>query len=77
MLNSFLEITDAAGFRDSEDVPAWAAQAVANLRSCDIYAGGEFQAGRALTRGDAAEMLSAAMDVLEARGKNSKFSWSR
>ncbi len=77
MLNSFLEISDTAGFFYSEDVPGWAAQAVANLRSCDICSGEDFQAGRLLTRGDAAEMLSAAMDVLEARGKNSRFSWSR
>ena len=77
MLNSFLEISDTAGFFYTEDVPGWAAQAVANLRACDICSGDEFQANRALTRGDAAEMLSAAMDVLEARGKNSRFSWSR
>ncbi len=77
MLNSFLEISDTAGFFYSEDVPGWAAQAVANLRACDICSGDDFQANRALTRGDAAEMLSAAMDVLEARGKNSGFSWSR
>ena len=77
MLNSFLEISDASGLVYSEDVPGWAAQAVANLRACDICSGDDFHAGRTLTRGDAAEMLSAAMDVLEARGKNSRFSWSR
>ena len=77
MLSSFLEISDAAGIFYSEDVPGWAAQAVANLRACDICSGDEFHAGRTLTRGDAAEMLSAALDVLEARGKDRKFSWSR
>ena len=77
MLNSFLEISDAAGIFYTEDVPDWAAQAVANLRACDICSGDEFHAARALTRGDAAKMLSAAMDVLEARGKQSRFSWSR
>ena len=77
MLNSFLEISDTAGFFYTEDVPGWAAQAVANLRACDICFGDDFQANRALTRGDAAEMLSAAMDVLEARGKNSGFSWNQ
>ncbi len=77
MLNSFLEISDTAGFFYTEDVPGWAAQAVANLRACDICSGDEFHAARALTRGDAAEMLSAAMDVLEARGKDSGFRWSR
>ncbi len=77
MLNSFLEISDTAGFFYAEDVPGWAAQAVANLRACDICSGEDFSAGRAVTRGDAAELLCAAMDVLEARGKNSGFSWSR
>ena len=77
MLNSFLEISDAAGFFYTEDVPGWAAQAVANLCACDICSGDSFQAARALTRGDAAEMLSAALDVVEARGKNSKFSWAK
>ena len=77
MLNSFLEISDTAGFFYTEDVPGWAAQAVANLCACDICSGEDFHAGRTLTRGDAAEMLSAALDVLEARGKNNTFSWSR
>ncbi len=77
MLNSFLEISDTSGLIYSDEVPGWAAQAVANLRSCDICSGDGFYAERVLTRGDAAEMLSAAMDVLEARGKNSRFSWSR
>ena len=77
MLNSFLEISDTAGFFYTEDVPGWAAQAVANLCACDICSGEDFHAGRTLTRGDAAEMLSAALDVLEARGKNSRFSWSQ
>ena len=77
MLSSFLEISDVAGIFYSEDVPGWAAQAVANLRACDICSGDEFHASRTLTRGDAAEMLSAALDVVEARGKDRKFSWSR
>ncbi len=77
MLNSFLDISDAAGIFYTEDVPGWAAQAVANLRACDICSGDEFHASRTLTRGDAAEMLSAAMDVLEARGKDRRFRWSK
>ena len=58
------------------DVPDWAAQAVSNLCACDICSGDDFRASGTLTRFDAAEMLSAAMDVLEARGKNARFSWS-
>ncbi len=77
MLSSFLEISDASGLYYADDVPGWAAQAVANLRACDICSGDDFHPNRALTRGDAAEMLSAAMDVLAARGKDSRFRWSR
>ena len=76
MLNSFLDISDAAGAAGGENVPDWAAQAVANLYSCEICSGTEFQSDRPLTRGDAAEMFSGALDLLAARGKGSRFSWS-
>ena len=76
MLDSFLETSDTAGIFYAEDVPDWAAQAVSNLCACDICSGDDFRASGTLTRFDAAEMLSAAMDVLEARGKNARFSWS-
>lgn len=76
MLNSFLELTDAsAAAFGAADVPDWAAQAVANLYSCDICSGTDFRSDRPLTRGDAAEMLSSALDLLAARGKHSRFSW--
>ena len=76
MLDSVLEISDTAGIFYAEDVPDWAAQAVSNLCACAICSGDDFRASGTLTRFDAAEMLSAAMDVLEARGKNARFSWS-
>ncbi len=76
LLNSFLELSDTAGIFYREDVPDWAAQAVANLYSCDICSGNEFRASVCLTRADAAEMLSGALDVLESRGKNAGFSWA-
>lgn len=75
MLNGFLEISDTAGFFYTEDVPDWAAQAVANLYACDICSGDTFRSSGLLTRGEAAEMLSAAMDVLAQRGKNKNLSW--
>ncbi len=75
MLNDFLELSDTAGIFYREDVPDWAAQAVANLYSSDICSGDEFRASGSLTRGEAAEMLSSALDVLRARGKDRGFSW--
>ncbi len=75
MLNSFLEITDTSSVFSGGDVPEWAAQAVSNLYACDVFSG-DFLADRPLSRQEAAEMLSAALDVLEARGKRSRFSWS-
>ena len=74
MLNSFLEITDTSSVFSGGDVPEWAAQAVSNLYACDVFSG-DFLADRLLSRQEAAEMLSAALDVLEARGKHSRFSW--
>ena len=76
MLNGFLEITDTSSVFSGGDVPEWAAQAVANLYACDVFTG-DFLGDRLLSRREAAEMLSAALDVLEARGKDRKFSWSR
>lgn len=76
MLNGFLEITDAAGVSGADDVPVWAAQAVANLCACDICAAADFRGGGELTRGEAAEMLSAARDVLDTRGKSSRLTWA-
>ena len=76
MLNDFLELSDAAGIFYREDVPGWAAQAVANLYSSDICSGSEFRAERSLTRGEAAELLSGALDVLASRGKGRSFSWN-
>ncbi len=76
MLNDFLELSDTAGIFYREDVPGWAAQAVANLYSSDICSGDEFRASGSLTRGEAAEMLSSALDVLRSRGKNRSFSWN-
>ncbi len=75
MLNGFLELSDTAGVFYREDVPDWAAQAVANLYSSDICSGEEFRPSGSLTRGEAAEMLSSALDVLRARGKDRGFSW--
>ena len=78
ILNRMLSVSDA----DREtfagaDVPAWAAQSVANLESVDVL-GDMSDYNAAVTRADAAEMLSAAMDLMESRDESrSVFSWLR
>jgi len=74
MLNNFLEISDTA-VPGSSNAPVWAAQAVSNLNACDIGSQRDFAAGTVLTRRDAAQLLSSAMDVLDGRSEKS-FSWS-
>lgn len=75
MLNSFLLITDSVNTAAPADVPVWAARAVGNLTACDIYLP-SFRSGLPLTRGDAALMLSDAMDVCAQRGKSIRKIWA-
>lgn len=73
VLNRILRVTDVDLAEFADTAPAWCAQAVANLDSVSIAPAGGFQ-GRsldlALTRGEAAELLSAAMTLSEARGES-------
>lgn len=50
----------------SQEIPAWASQSVANLEALDVVAPGATLSDT-LTRGEAAEMLSAALDVMDSR----------
>lgn len=75
MLNNFLLITDTANASAPENVPVWAARAVGNLAACDICTS-DFRAELILTRRDAAEMLSSAMDVCAMRGKSIRKIWA-
>ena len=50
----------------SQEIPAWASQSVANLEALDVVAPGAALSDT-LTRGEAAEMLSAALDVMYSR----------
>lgn len=76
MLNSFLEISNSARVFAPAGVPDWAAQAVSNLNACDITAGSGFSASAVLTRGEAANLLGGALDLLEQRG-DSGFRWAK
>lgn len=82
LLDNILDISDVEISMVSIDpaVPAWAYQATSNLSACDIIpqsAVNSASSSSALTRGQAAEMLSSAMDFIEARKSNdSLLSWA-
>lgn len=65
MLDTLVQTTPVAA-QESDAVPSWACQAVANLSSCDVYPSGSDSAAT-LTRADAAQMLVNAMAVLDRR----------
>ena len=64
MLDRLLRLTDVGWLSAGEGVPAWAAQAAANLGACSIPSAMD---GAPLTRAEAADMLAAAMSVIEKR----------
>lgn len=74
VLNRLLRVTDV----DMTDyygvsADAWCAQAVANLESVSVLESGSFADGdwqRTLTRGEAAQLLSAAMTLAERKQEN-------
>ncbi len=82
LLNRILDLSDVTTdvwYADSAATPAWAYQAAINLETVGIIrtdSSGALSLNSSLTRGDAAQMLAAAMDVLEAREATSWFHWS-
>lgn len=76
VLNRILQITDVDLTSLDGAEPAWYAQAAANLESVSIAPVGGFSRGpldRAVTRGEAAQLLSAAMALAEARAESKGF----
>lgn len=67
VLDRLLDVTDV-DLADYGDTDAWSAQAAANLVSVSVLPSGRFsdtQLSRALTRAEAAELLSAAMTLAQ------------
>lgn len=64
MLNRALSLTDVSYVDNSEELPAWAMQACANLSACNISAPREDDA---LTRAECAAMLSEAIRLMDRR----------
>ena len=78
VLNRILKVTDVDVAAADDAQPTWYAQAVANLESVSIMPAGGYtgeRLSRGLTRGEAAELLSAAMALTEARAAQTGF-WS-
>ena len=71
VLDRILRLTDVDLAALDGETPAWYAQAAANLESVRIAPAGGFGGGmdRAVTRGEAAQLLSAAMALTEARAE--------
>lgn len=73
ILDRAMEVTDVVttgAFGGDDSVPAWAYQSAVNLKSTGILrtgTDGSLALNQSLTRGDAAEMLCAALNLLESR----------
>ena len=79
MLDNLLDITDAPVAVFSPDNGHWAAQAAANLSASGIIradTAGAVQLADTLTMADAAVMLDGALDVMNARGRQSWLPWA-
>ena len=67
LLDRALQVTDvdAQTFADG-NAPAWAAQSAANLTTCGVLESGD-SLGTQLTRGEAAQLLCASLELLDSR----------
>lgn len=81
LLDRMISTTDVAVttfYPDTVSAPAWAFQAAVNLESAGVIAAnasGALELDATLTRGQCAEMLAGAMEVVEARETSSWWKW--
>ena len=81
VLNRVLDLGDvelAVWYADREAMPSWAAQAVGNMEALNVLSTGSFGSDRletAVTRADAARMLSAAGVLLRGEEKSGLLDW--
>ena len=66
LLDRALQITDVDAQTFAPAAPAWAAQSAANLSTCGMLDDGE-DLSAALTRGEAAELICSALELLDSR----------
>ena len=67
------DVADTASAFSPDTVPAWAYQSAVNMEAVSVLSGGS-DLSQPLTRAEAAQMLSAMLDVLDAR-TTSKWFW--
>ena len=81
VLNRVLDMGDVeldVWYADREAVPSWAAQAVGNMEAVSVLSTGSFGSqtmADPVTRGDAAQMLSAAKVLLDGQQPEGLLSW--
>lgn len=81
MLDRVLDAGDVdltVWYADRQAVPTWAAQAVGNMEALNVLSAGSFGSDameEAVTRADAAQMLSAARTLLEGEPSGGWFDW--
>ncbi|MEG1577582.1 MAG: S-layer homology domain-containing protein [Oscillospiraceae bacterium] len=82
ILDRLLAVTDvdaaATFYSDAESVPTWALQSAANLETAGVLqtdSDGALCLSDTLTRGDAAQLLAASLDVVENRDSGGFFRW--
>lgn len=81
MIDRLISTTDVAAttfYADTTTAPAWAFQAAVNLETAGVLetdSVGALALENTLTRGDAAQMLAAAMEVVDARETTGWFNW--
>ncbi|MGN1017982.1 MAG: Ig-like domain-containing protein, partial [Oscillospiraceae bacterium] len=66
ILDRTLRLSDVSYLKVGDAVPTWAAQSAANLTACGIASANEATEDT-LSRAEAADMLAAAMDLIDAR----------
>lgn len=66
LLDRVLSVTDVDAQTFAADAPAWAAQSAANLSTCGVLPA-DAGLSETLTRGEAAELLCAALDLMDSR----------
>ncbi|MEG2098203.1 MAG: Ig-like domain-containing protein, partial [Pseudoflavonifractor sp.] len=81
LLNRLLRVTDVSApilYPDAASAPVWAYQSAVNLASCGVLVPdctGALALDNTLTHADAAELLCAALDVLDSRDSGGWFKW--
>ena len=81
LLDRMLEISDVSAdvwYADSAATPAWAYQSAVNLETVGIIrtdSAGALSMNSSLTRGDAAMILAAALELVESREASGWFEW--